>query len=146
MKVILLADVKKVGRRNEVVEVSDGYAHNVLIRGRLAIPATPDQLKRIEKEKGKVADIKAFSDTLLAKNIELLKDKILTIQARANEKGKLFQTVHVKDIAEALEKEFGATIPVSSIQSDDIKQVGEYVVVITSGTTKARVSVTVVNS
>lgn len=143
MKVILLADVKKVGRRNEVVDVSDGYAHNVLIRGKLAIPATPDQLKRIEKEKGKQADTKAFSETLLAKNIESLKDKRLTVQARANEKGKLFQTIHIKEIAEALEKEFGVSIPVSSIQSDDIKQVGEYTVAITTGGTKARMVIVV---
>lgn len=146
MKVILLTDVKKVGRRNEVVEVADGYAHNVLIRGKLAIPATPDQLKRIEKEKGKVADTKAFSDTLLAKNIEMVKDKTLTIRARANEKGKLFQTIHPKDIAEALEKEFRVSIPESSIQSDDIKQVGEYTAVVTSGTVKARVIISVTTS
>lgn len=143
MKVILLADVKKVGRKHEVVEAANGYAQNVLLPKKLALPATPEYLKRFQKEKGLAAEKQAFSQSLLEKNIKELDGKTLVLSVRANENGTLFKTIHAKDIVEQLEKQFGVVIPESSLLMEDIKKVGEYRVVVSGGGTTASLTVSV---
>src|SRR5919198_1739516 len=102
MKVILLEDVNKVGRRGEVRDVSDGYARNFLIPKKLALSATAGNLKNLEHIK-KQQDAKA--DRLKA-DAESLRAKIesLTYEERrqASEEGKLFGSVTAQDIAEFL--------------------------------------------
>ena len=144
MKVILLTDVKKVGRKNETKEVANGYAQNVLIPQKLALPATPENLKRFQRAEEKVANKKAFDEALLIKNIRDLEGKTLTMNVRANENGTLFQTVHTKDIGEAILSTFAVTVPESFIQAEDIKRVGEYTAVLSVGKVSLPLSVVVV--
>ena len=68
MRIILLQDVKKVGQRGSVVTVADGYAQNVLLPKKLATPATPENLKRIERER-KGAKERTALDTVFAKKV-----------------------------------------------------------------------------
>lgn len=143
MRVILLADVKKVGRKHDIVDVANGYAQNVLLPKKLALPATPENMKRFQKEKGMAAEKQAFSRSLLEKNIKELDGKKLTMSALANENGTLFKTVHAKDIAGALEKEFGVIIPESSIASGDIKKIGDYAVKLSGGATSSILTVSI---
>lgn len=143
MKVILLADVKKVGRKHEVVEAANGYAQNVLLPKKLALPATQENLKRFQKEKGMAAEKQAFSQLLLEKNIKELDGKTLVLSVRANENGTLFKTIHTRDIADGIEKQFGVVIPESSLMVDDIKKVGEYRVVVSGGGTTTSLTVSV---
>jgi len=102
MKVILLDDVTKVGRRGEVRDVSDGYARNFLIPKKLALSATAGNLKNLEhikKQQDAKADrVKADAEGLRAK-IEAL---VYEERRQASEEGKLFGSVTSQDVAEFL--------------------------------------------
>lgn len=145
MQVILLEDVKKVGRKNAIVEVADGYAQNVLFPKKLALPATKERLVRFKAQEGRAADKRAYDQTLLEKSIMELDGKTLALDARVNESGKLFQAVHPKQIAEAIQKEFKLDIPEGSIQTEDIKQSGAYVVRLSAGKRTATLTVIIGN-
>lgn len=141
MKVILTADVKKVGRKGEVKEVADGYAQNVLLPRNLAVPGTAQNLKKYKKQVERKEDAKAFSAALLKKTLKEVNGKTITIQARANEQGKLFEAIHEKHIIDALKKEFGVELPESSLElNGPIKQVGEISISLGSGKIKAKIS------
>jgi len=145
MKVILLNDIKKVGRKGEVVTVADGYGQNVLLKKGLALPGTAENLARARKAAGRAADKRAYDQTLLEKLIMELGGKTLSIDARANESGTLFRAVHPKQIAEAIRKEFKFDIPESSIRMEDIKQAGEHAVVLSAGKQNTTLTVRVGN-
>ena len=129
MKIILLKDVAKVGRRYEIRDISDGYAVNLLIPNGLAISATPTALKRIEKEKEKEDIEKKVHFDLLIKNLKDLEGITLTIVGKANEKGHLFAGLHREDIAKELEKQTRLQIDPSFINLEHpIKEVGEHTI------------------
>lgn len=143
MKVILLTDVKKVGRRNDVVEVAQGFAENVLFPKKQAVPATREHLARHEATAKRVSDSKAFEATLLAKNIAELAGKEVRIRARANESGTLFQTVHAKQVVEAIHTMYALSLPESALGAFDAKQVGTYAVTLSGGGAKSQVRVVI---
>ena len=127
MKVILTADIKSLGKKGQVVEVSDGYARNCLIPKKQAIEATASAMNeqknreaaeraRIEKEKATAREAAAKIGTLTVK---------LTSKAGAD--GKLYGAVTAKDIAEALEKQHGVTIDKRKLSlGEPIKAFGTY--------------------
>ncbi len=128
MKVILLQDVKKVGVRGALAEVADGYANNVLIPKKLAAPATSANLKKYDIEK-QAREGKATLDAVLAKKLLAEIDgKSISIQARANETGGLFEAIHPRQVAEAIHKELNVSVPENSITllPDVIKKLGEF--------------------
>jgi large subunit ribosomal protein L9 len=102
MKIILLDDVAKVGRRGEVREVSDGYARNFLIPKRLALSATAGNLKNLDhikkQQEAKADRVKADAESLRAR-IEAL---VYEERRQASEEGKLFGSVTAQDIADFL--------------------------------------------
>ena len=102
MKIILLDDVTKVGRRGEVRDVSDGYARNFLIPKRLALSATAGNLKNLEhikKQQDAKADrVKADAESLRAKIEGLVYEQ----RRQASEEGKLFGSVTSQDVADFL--------------------------------------------
>ena len=102
MKIILLDDVTKVGRRGEVRDVSDGYARNFLIPKRLALSATAGNLKNLEhikkQQEAKADRVKADAESLRAR-IEAL---AYGERRQASEEGKLFGSVTAQDIADFL--------------------------------------------
>ncbi len=101
MKVILLRDVAKIGKRFEIKEVPDGYAQNKLIPQKDAEPATPANVKRIE-EKRKKSSESITKENLEAKEIvAACVASPLAILMEANEQGHLFQGVHAKDVVAA---------------------------------------------
>jgi large subunit ribosomal protein L9 len=126
MKVILLDDVMKVGRRGEVRDVSDGYARNFLIPKKLALSATAGNLKNLEHIK-KQQDAKA--DRLKA-NAESLRARIEALvyeeRRQASEEGKLFGSVTTQDIADFLGTR-GVSVDRRRITLDEpIKALGEH--------------------
>jgi len=132
MKVILLKDVAKVGRKYEVKEVADGFARNALFPRKLAELAMGDAVKRIEKMKREAAQAGDFAADLLAKNLAALGGKTVILCAKANEKGHLFQGIHKEEIAEAIRKELGLDIPPDSLSLEKpIKEIGGHEVAIT---------------
>ena len=143
MKVVLITDVKKVGRKGEVHEVANGYAMNVLIPQKLAIPGTAENLKKAERAAEHLAEKRELNDTLLAKNLRELDGKTLRIEARSNEKGNLFQTIRARDVAEALAASYSVAVPESTLHVEDIRSVGEYTVRLKGGGVAASFSVVV---
>lgn len=128
MKVILLKDVKKVGVRGAVVIVADGYANNVLVPGKLAVPATGENLKRWERERIGEKEQSAFNATLAKKLLGEIDGKSISLQARANPVGGLFEAIRPHQVAEAIQKELGASVPEEAITllPESIKKLGEF--------------------
>ncbi len=125
MKVILTTDVKKVGRKGELVTVADGYGMNVLVRTGKGIVATAENIKKHEVgESAKAASIASQSerDKALLASID---GKLVPISAPASQTGTLFKALHEVDIATAIKNQLHAPIPESAIKlSAPIKQHG----------------------
>ena len=127
MKVVLLADVKGQGKKNDVINVSDGYARNFLLPRKLAIEADAKVMNEI---KGREASIKhkIEMETSEAKALAAKLDTILVkIPASSGADGRLYGSITSKDIAEHLEKDYGITVDKRKIQlSDPIRAYGQY--------------------
>lgn len=125
MKVILLDDVNKVGRRGEVRDVSDGFARNFLIPKKLALSATEGNLKNLEhikhQQQAKADRVRADAESLRAR-IEVL---VYEERRQASEEGKLFGSVTAQDIADFLKAQ-GVPVERRRLQLDEpIKALGE---------------------
>ena len=127
MRVILLQDVAKVGRRHEVKEVADGFARNFIIPRGLGQVADSKNLAKLETLKARAAGEQALNQELLNKLLAKLAETKLTIIAKANPAGHLFAQVHAKDIAAALQVEHRVNIaPEQIILETPIRTVGEH--------------------
>ena len=134
MKIILLKDVAKLGKKFDTKEVSSGHALNLLIPQKLALPATPDVLKRLEKERAAAVAERRIHEDLLLKNIKDLDGVTLTISGKANEKGHLFAGLHREVIVAELLKQTELQIDESFIQLDHpLKEIGEHLVEVKGG-------------
>ena len=127
MKVVLLEDVKSLGKKGELVNASDGYARNFLFPRKLAKEANSQAMNEIKN----AAEAKAFkikTDTDNAKSsAEKLQNKVIKIQAKAGQKGKLFGKVTSKEVAEGIKRQFDIDIDKRKITIDgDIKAFGSY--------------------
>lgn len=127
MKVILTADVKNQGKKGDIVEVSDGYARNMLIKKNLGVEATPkaiNDLKLQKKNDEKVAAENLASAKEFAKEISTWK---VEAKIKTGEGGKTFGSVSSKEIAQAVKEQFGKTIDKKKIVLDEpIKSLGNY--------------------
>lgn len=142
MEVILLKDVKKVGKRFDIVTVADGYALHCLIPQGLAQAATPAARAMITAQKAKSSEHKAQHEGEIAENIAKVDGKTVVIQEKVNEHGHLFGSLHVERIVSALYDQLGATIPQECIQlAHPIKEAGDTQVAVAVGTTKGTVTV-----
>ena len=102
MQIILQEDIEKLGTRGEVVSVKEGYARNFLLPRKLALEASPGNLKRLEKIRTTLAKRTSTEREQAQKQAELLKDVTLTFSRKAGENDQLFGSVTAGDIAEAL--------------------------------------------
>ncbi len=144
MKIILLKDVAKLGKRYETKSVSDGHALNLLIPQGLAIIATTDAVKRIGVIKSKMEGESKVHEELLAQNIKSIEKVILEISGKANDKGHLFAGLHQEDIARELSIQSKIQVDPSFIQlAHPIKEVGEHTVDIKAGGKSAKLKVVV---
>lgn len=144
MKVILLQDVAKIGRRSELVEVPDGYALNQLIPKRMAEPATAANKKRIEKLQANAEASRAADQTRFETAQKSLNEKTIQIAADVNELGHAFKAVNETDIAEAA---MVAGIDVDAamiVVGAPIKEVGEHKVQLVRGDSKAEFTIEVI--
>lgn len=133
MKVILLADIPKVGNKYDVKDFAQGYAQNVLLSKGLAELATPQALARLEarkasQERKQQEEVQEFNDILLK-----IKSNPIRIIVNANEKGHLFKAVNAKDIAKAIKENSNIEIGEDNIIMDNIKEIGVYNVTIKKG-------------
>lgn len=129
MKIILLKDVPKIGRRFEVKNVSDGHAINMLIPRGLAVSATPDAVRRLEAQRNMVEGEREIQKDLILKNLDDLDGKVLTVYGKASESGHLFAGLHREAIAAELQKQTGLQIdPSFLLMEHSIKEVGEHAI------------------
>jgi large subunit ribosomal protein L9 len=127
MKIVLLNDVPKVGRKNDIKDVSDGYALNFLIPQGLAETATEKAVRRVELIKKQEAEQKKIRQDLLLKNLDDLKDIKIELEKTANDKGHLFAAIHAAEIVAAVKEQTRLDIPAEFlILAEPIKSVGEY--------------------
>ena len=125
MQVILLKDVKGQGKAGQVVKVSDGYARNMLLPKKLAMEATPANMKVLEKQRAQIEAQRAI-DKQVAEDIKAkVEAKTVKVVTKAGENGRLFGAITSKDIAEAIQKEFRIELDKKKIDLDaPIKQTG----------------------
>ena len=127
MKVIFLQDVPRVGKKYDIKELNDGYALNFLFPKKWATLATPKAIAEIERHKKEIIIEREVQDDLLAKNLEEIKGKTLTIKAKADDKGHLFSAIHEKMIVEAMNKDNHVQIDEKFIVlKKQIKEIGEF--------------------
>jgi large subunit ribosomal protein L9 len=130
MQIILQEDVEKLGTRGEVVDVAPGYARNFLLPKRLALEASPGNLKRLEKIRATLAKRTATERDAADQQAALLNQVTLNFTRKAGENDQLFGSVTSADLADAL-KAKGFEIDKRRIQLDDpIKIIGEKAVAV----------------
>ena len=106
MKVILLSDVKKVGKKGEIKEVADGYARNFLIRNRLAVEATKGSMNVLDQQNQAAAQLEA-EKVENAKQVKAEIEKLtLVFKVKVGKDGRVFGTVSTKQITEELFKRY----------------------------------------
>ena len=131
MKVILQQDVKKVGSKGDIVEVSEGYGRNFLLPKKLAVEATAANLETAKQKANSAARKKQQATDearLLAAQLEKVSVKVAV---RIGEGGKLFGSVTGKDVADALAKEHGIDVDRRKISlKSEVTGTGEYEAVI----------------
>ena len=129
MKIVLRADVKQVGKKGDIVEVSDGYGRNFLLPKGLAFVASngvEDQAAKMRQSR----DQRDASDRAAAQEVATsLVPKVVTITARAGAEGKLFGSVSTAEIADAVAEQTGVTIDRRDLHLDEpIKTLGTHLV------------------
>ena len=127
MKVILLQDVKSLGKKGEIVETAEGYGRNYLLPRKLAKEATLNQAKQDQATaKHRAAQAKDEAVVLGAQGEKV----VVTMKVRVGENGKMFGSVTSKDVAEALIKQTGLNIDRRKIElKSAVKGLGEYTAV-----------------
>lgn len=127
MKVILLADVKGSGKKNQIIEASDGYARNFLIPKKLAREATNENINAAKLAVSAEAHRKELQKQEAIENGKKLEKLSVTVKGKAGN-GKMFGSISNKDIAEAIKAQHGIDIDKKKIDVPSIKEVGEYTV------------------
>ncbi|MDE6025376.1 MAG: 50S ribosomal protein L9 [Lachnospiraceae bacterium] len=129
MKVILLQDVKSLGKKDEIVNVSDGYARNFVLPKKLGVEATPKNLNELKLKKAhedKVAAEILAAATALA---DQMKDESVTLSIKVGEGGKTFGSVSSKEVAEAIKSQLGHDVDKKKIVlHEPIKSLGTHIV------------------
>ena len=127
MKVILLEDVKAQGKKGEIIEVSDGYARNVLIAKKLGVEATPKALNDLKLQKqheAKVAQEQYEAAVELGKVVEQQK---VVVKVKCGDGGRVFGAVSTKEIAAATKEQTNLDLDKKKMQlNDPIKSLGTY--------------------
>ena len=127
MKVVLFEDVKSLGKKDDIVEVSDGYARNFILKKKLGAEATPKALNDLKLKKQndeKLAAEKLAQAQELAKD---LKEKSVTVAIRAGQDGRAFGAVSTKEIATAAAEQLDMTLDKHKlVLKEPIKALGTY--------------------
>ncbi|WP_039657850.1 50S ribosomal protein L9 [Clostridium tyrobutyricum] len=126
MKVILIKDVKALGKKGEVVNASDGYFRNFLLPRGLAKEANDSNLHVLNNQKKAERKQKLEEIEEAQKIAKSLKGKQIKIDIKSGENGRLFGSITGKDISDRLKKDFGISVDKKKIVMDNIKKVGSY--------------------
>lgn len=138
MQVVLLKDVRDMGKAGSAVNVADGHALNFLIPRKLAILATPAALKRAEALSKAAAERRELDAKLISDRLAALAEERIVIRKKANEQGHLYDAVDAKDIAEATQ------LPAEAIHIErPFKEIGEFEVPVVKGEDFGKITIVV---
>ena len=133
MKIVLLKNVKGIGRAHEEIETKDGYALNYLLPKGLAVAATPTAVKEAELRRKQAIARKEVDTKLFEQNMAALADAHIVIRAKANEKGHLYDAVGEQEIRAAA-KAVHIDLPEDVIRLEKpLKEVGTFKIPLSSG-------------
>ena len=124
MKIILLQDVKNLGKKGDLVEANDGYARNFIIPKKLGVEASPKNLNDLRQQK--LNEEKRQAEILAESMAAALKGKVVNLSIRVGKEGKVFGQISTKEIADETKKQLGIEIDKKKIISDAIKAAGNY--------------------
>jgi large subunit ribosomal protein L9 len=128
VKIILRADVDGLGKRGDIVDVADGYGRNYLLPRGLAFVATAGAVDQAAKMR-RARDLRDASDREAAQTVATtLVPKVIRITAKAGHEGKLFGSVTVADVVDAVREQTGVALDRKQLDSEPIKTVGQHVV------------------
>jgi large subunit ribosomal protein L9 len=131
MKVILLKDIKGTGKKDQIIEVSDGYGRNYLLPRKLAVEATSEAVNSVERSKSAAKhreDVKKNEAETAARE---LKGKTVTVKVRAGENGRLYGSITTQEIADALKAQHGVEVDKRKIEVDGkVTSVGQTTITI----------------
>lgn len=131
MKVILLEDIKNVGKKDEIINASDGYARNFLFPKKLAVEANAENMSKLKAKQDSTQYKKAVEKEEAQKNAEKLKEILLKISVKAGENGKIFGSITSKEIADNLKQQYKIEVDKKKIDlKEPIKTVGSFSVAI----------------
>src|SRR5579872_2809882 len=134
MRVILLSDVKSLGKTGAIVEVAEGYANNYLLPKKLAAEASSGAVAKLEQQKKAKAKQQAEDLAQAQELARLLESKPLSVPARAGGNGKLFGTITNAQVAEAIQRSFDVALDRHKIElKTPIKAIGTYPVEVKLG-------------
>ena len=129
MKVILLQDIKGTGKKDQIIEASDGFARNYLIPRKLAREATAETLNSIEKSKSAERHREEVKRNEAEVKARELKGKVIQLTVRGGDNGKLYGAITNDQIAAALKEQHGYDIDKRKLeQEEQIKAAGQYFV------------------
>ena len=126
MKVILTADVKGTGLKNELLNVSDGFARNYLFPRKWALGASPAAVKEIERKHALEEKLEAERREEAQKRAAALSGKTIELKAKCGEKGRLYGSITAQEVADALKAQHGADVEKRKLAVEPIRQTGEY--------------------
>lgn len=125
MKVILLCDVKGSGKKDDIINVSDGYARNFLFPRKWAAEATPNAIKEINRKKAAEDKLEMERRQEAMDKANALRGKSIEIKVKSGETGRLYGSITTQEIADALKAQHGVEIDKRKIDCQPIRQVGE---------------------
>lgn len=127
MKVILMEDIKSLGKKGDVCEVSDGYARNYIIPRKKGVEATPDNLNNLKLKQANDAKVAQENLEAAQKLAADLSKKPVIIKVKVGDGGKLFGAIATKEIAAAVKEQTGLDLDKKKIVlNDPIKTLGEH--------------------
>ena len=129
MKVILIQDVKSIGKKGQIVEINDGYARNYIIPKKFGLEATPKNLNDLKLKKAHEEKVAAQNLADAKALAEKLKDMSVSLTMKVGEGGRTFGSVSSKEIAEACKNQLKIEVDKKKIQiKEPIKALGTYIV------------------
>ncbi len=145
MKVILLKNVAKLGKKNDIKNVADGHALNMLIPQGMVEVATESAVRKLESRKTQEAAALKRTEETIAKNLATISSKVYEVKENVNEKGHLFAAIHAAEISKLIADESKVEIPAQYIMLEKpIKDAGEHRIKIQVGEAFASITVNIV--
>ena len=127
MKVILLEDVKSLGKKGDIVNVSDGYARNAIIPKKLGVEANPRNLNDLKLQKQHEAKVAQEIYDAAVELSKVVEEKKVVVKIKCGEGGKIFGAVSTKEITAATKEQTGLDLDKKKMQlADPIKALGTY--------------------